>query len=90
MAGGYAGKILNVDLSTGRIGEEIPPEGLLRDFLGGYGVGARLRYYIPDGRHSGPPHPGGEQSVPFGLDLGPRPDKYQYAGKGRFTPGRTT
>jgi aldehyde:ferredoxin oxidoreductase len=32
------------------------------------------------GRHT----QGGEQSVPYGLDLGPRPDKYQYSGKGEI------
>ncbi len=44
MAGGYAGRILNVDLTTGSIREETLDEGLLRGFLGGYGVGARLLY----------------------------------------------
>lgn len=44
MVGGYAGRILDVDLTTGRMREERPGEGLLRGFLGGYGVGARLLY----------------------------------------------
>ncbi|MGE5620498.1 MAG: aldehyde ferredoxin oxidoreductase family protein [Sphingomonadaceae bacterium] len=44
MAGGYAGKILDVDLASGSVREEALDEGLLRGFLGGYGVGARLLY----------------------------------------------
>jgi len=44
MLGGYMGKILFVDLSTGKIHEETPDESLYRDFLGGYGIGARILY----------------------------------------------
>jgi len=42
MSGGYLGKILFVDLSTGKIREENPDESLYRDFFGGYGIGARI------------------------------------------------
>jgi aldehyde:ferredoxin oxidoreductase len=44
MARGYMGKILFVDVSTGRINAETPDEQLYRDFIGGYGVGARVIY----------------------------------------------
>lgn len=44
MAGGYTGKLLFVDLSTGKLQEETPDEKLYRDFIGGYGVGARVIY----------------------------------------------
>lgn len=44
MAGGYKGKLLFVDLDTGKIKEETPDEDLYRDFIGGYGVGARILY----------------------------------------------
>ena len=44
MPGGYMGKILNVDLSSARTSDEALPESLLRDYLGGYGLGARLLY----------------------------------------------
>src|SRR4030042_705315 len=44
MAGGYIGKLLFVTLSTGTTKEETPKENLYRDFIGGYGVGARLLY----------------------------------------------
>jgi aldehyde:ferredoxin oxidoreductase len=44
MAGGYMGKILWVNLSTGDIKVEEPGESLYRDFIGAYGIGARLLY----------------------------------------------
>ena len=44
MARGYMGKILNVDLSEGTIQEEALDEQLCRDYVGGYGVGAKLLY----------------------------------------------
>ena len=44
MANGYMGKILFVNLSTGQIEEEIPDDNLYRDFIGGYGLGARIMY----------------------------------------------
>jgi len=44
------GKILNVDLSTGTITEEALDEQLCREYVGGYGLGARLLYErIPAG-----------------------------------------
>jgi aldehyde:ferredoxin oxidoreductase len=44
MAGGYMGKILFVDLSTGGLKDEGLEEELCRDFIGGYGIGARILY----------------------------------------------
>ncbi len=44
MANGYTGKILFVDLTTGTIKEESPPEALYRDFIGGTGLGVRILY----------------------------------------------
>lgn len=45
MLGGYMGKILEVDLSTGRISEQaLPPEAILRKYLGGYGLGLWMLY----------------------------------------------
>ena len=38
MTGGYMGKILFVDLSTGEIKEEALDEKICRDFIGGYGT----------------------------------------------------
>ena len=36
------GKLLLVNLSTGEIREETPGENLYQDFIGGYGIGARI------------------------------------------------
>jgi len=44
MSGGYAGKILFVDLTTGTIKEETPDEQMYRDYIGGYGIGVRILY----------------------------------------------
>jgi aldehyde:ferredoxin oxidoreductase len=38
----FNGKILNVNLTTGEIAVERPPEALYRQYLGGYGIGARM------------------------------------------------
>lgn len=38
------GKILFVDLSKGELKDETPDEQLYRDFIGGYGLGARIVY----------------------------------------------
>ena len=47
---GYAGKILDVDLSNGKIRELPVDEGLAREYLGGLGFNARLLYgEIPAG-----------------------------------------
>lgn len=39
---GFNGKILNVNLSTGEVAVERPSESLYREYLGGYGIGARM------------------------------------------------
>ncbi len=44
MLGGYAGKMLFVDLSKGRIREAALPEKMCREFIGGYGLGIRILY----------------------------------------------
>jgi aldehyde:ferredoxin oxidoreductase len=44
MAGGYAGKIGFVDLTTGEIKTETPDEKLARDFIGGQGIGVRILF----------------------------------------------
>ncbi|MBN2239516.1 MAG: aldehyde ferredoxin oxidoreductase family protein [Dehalococcoidales bacterium] len=41
---GYAGKLLFIDLGSGIIREEIPDDSLYRDYVGGYGLGARILY----------------------------------------------
>ena len=42
MARGYMGKILEVDLSRNELQDEVLNEKLARQFIGGYGIGARL------------------------------------------------
>lgn len=50
MANGFMGKLLNVDLSSGRMTEEPLDAAICRDYVGGYGLGARLLYErIPKG-----------------------------------------
>jgi aldehyde:ferredoxin oxidoreductase len=44
MARGYMGKVLFVDLSTGELKDEVLDEKLCHDFIGGYGIGARIIY----------------------------------------------
>jgi aldehyde:ferredoxin oxidoreductase len=48
--GGYAGKILRVDLSNEQISEESPDSETLRKYLGGNGLGAKYLYEeVPPG-----------------------------------------
>jgi len=50
MSRGYMGKILQVDLSTGALTTEQVPDKIYEDFLGGYGLGARILFdKIPAG-----------------------------------------
>ncbi len=44
LAGGYTGKILRVDLSTGKITSDDPGEDTYRRFLGGNGLGSKYLY----------------------------------------------
>jgi aldehyde:ferredoxin oxidoreductase len=44
MLGGYCGRLLRVDLSSGAIREPLLEEELLRRYIGGSGLGARLLY----------------------------------------------
>ncbi|MBA7480378.1 putative oxidoreductase YdhV [subsurface metagenome] len=42
--GGYIGKILYVDLSNHKFREETPDDKFYADYIGGYGIGARILY----------------------------------------------
>jgi len=66
MLNGYMGKLLFVNLSTGEIAEEIPDESLYRDYIGGYGIGAKIIY---DRQKAGVDALGPENM--FGLITGP-------------------
>ncbi|MBM4428951.1 MAG: aldehyde ferredoxin oxidoreductase family protein [Chloroflexi bacterium] len=53
MARGYMGKLLDVNLTTGKLKDEPLDEKMCRDYIGGYGLGARLLYdRIPKGASS--------------------------------------
>ena len=43
---GYMGKMLFVDLSKWEIKEELLDEKICYDFIGGYGIGARIIYNL--------------------------------------------
>ena len=66
MSGGYMGKILFVDLSTGDIKEEPLDDKMCRDFIGGYGIGARIIY----SRQKAGVNPLGEENT-LGMISGP-------------------
>ncbi len=45
MSGGYIGKLLRADLTTGTITTEyLPPENVLRQYIGGVGLAAKILY----------------------------------------------
>ncbi len=44
MARGYMGKILDVNLSRNELNDEVLDEKLCREYIGGYGIGARILY----------------------------------------------
>jgi aldehyde:ferredoxin oxidoreductase len=66
MLGGYMGKILYVDLTKGGVKEETPDEKFYRDFIGGYGIGARIIY----SRQKGKVEPLGTENI-LGFATGP-------------------
>jgi aldehyde:ferredoxin oxidoreductase len=50
MPNGFWGRLVFIDLSTGRLEVEEPPEEAYRQYLGGYGLGVRYLYQrIPPG-----------------------------------------
>ena len=54
---GFWGRVLHVDLSTGDMRVEYPPEQTYRRFLGGYGLGVHYLYHhIPAGADPLGPH----------------------------------
>jgi aldehyde:ferredoxin oxidoreductase len=59
MTAGYTGKILIVDLASGEVKEELLPDELYREFIGGVGLGVRLLYE----RQPGKVDPLGQQNI---------------------------
>lgn len=84
---GYAGKMLLVDLTTGRMEELETTEALVRNFLGAYGLGARMVYSLQKGGVD----PLGPENV-LGFTTGPTVGtqvpygvRYQVVGKSPLT-----
>ena len=89
MNGGYIGKILFVDLSTGVIKEEALEEKICRDFIGGYGIGARMLYSRQKAGVDplGPENTLGLTTGPFTGTLVPTGARYAAVGKSPLTGG---
>ena len=65
MTGGYTGKTLFVDLAKGELKDEALDEKLCREFIGGYGIGARILF----SQQKGGVDPLGPDSI-FGIITG--------------------
>jgi aldehyde:ferredoxin oxidoreductase len=89
MAGGYMGKILWVNLSTGKIKTETLDEKLCRDFIGGYGIGAKLLYdrMKPKADPLGPDNILGLMTGPFTGTPIPSGARYAAVAKSPITGG---
>ena len=89
MSNGYMGKILFVDLSTGVIKEEALEEKMCRDFIGGYGIGARIIYSRQKAGVDplGPENTLGFTTGPFTGTLVPTAARYTAVGKSPLTGG---
>jgi len=46
VVGGCMGRVLFIDLSQAKLWEKVPEERMYRDFIGGYGIGARLIFDV--------------------------------------------
>jgi aldehyde:ferredoxin oxidoreductase len=46
MPDGFFGRVLHVDLSLGRVQEQVMDPAIYRDYLGGYGLGVRMLYEL--------------------------------------------
>jgi aldehyde:ferredoxin oxidoreductase len=89
MLGGYAGKFIWVDLTSGQIRSETPDPDLLRDFIGGYGVGARVLYdAVPAGADPlGPDNVLGVLTGPLTGTIAPTATRWTVVGKSPLTGG---
>lgn len=82
-------KILWVNLSNGELKEEAPDEKLLRDFLGGYGLGARMLYSNQKGGIDpmGPENILGFMTGPLNGTSATFAGRYEVVGKSPLTGG---
>ncbi len=89
MIPGYMGKLLFVNLSTREIHEETPDDDFYKDYIGGYGIGARILY----NRQNAGADPLGPDNI-LGLITGPLTgspaiggSRYQAVAKSPLTGG---
>lgn len=89
MASGYMGKLLWVDLSKKTIKEEVLDEKLCRDYLGGYGIGAKILFdHMPAGTDPlGPDAILGIMTGPFSGTAALGASRYTVVGKSPLTGG---
>lgn len=89
MTGGYMGKILFVDLSTGKIKDEALDEKMARQYLGGYGLGARILYSRQKAGVDalGPENTLGMVTGPYTGTAVPTGTRYEVVGKSPLTGG---
>jgi aldehyde:ferredoxin oxidoreductase len=89
MITGYKGKILFVDLTTGKIQEEALSDKIIRDYIGGYGIGARILYdrMKPGADPLGPDNMLGLIAGPFTGTMVPASSRFAAVGKSPLTKG---
>jgi aldehyde:ferredoxin oxidoreductase len=89
MAGGYMGKLLFVNLSTGEMREEPLDENICRNFIGGNGIGARMLYSLQKGGVDplGPDNTLGILTGPFTGTIVPPGLRYMAVAKSPLTGG---
>jgi aldehyde:ferredoxin oxidoreductase len=89
MAFGYMGKILWVDLSKKKLKDEVLDEKLCRDYIGGYGIGAKILFdRMPVGADPlGPDNILGIVTGPFDGTPALGASRYTVVGKSPLTQG---
>ena len=89
MPGGYMGKLLFVNLSTGEMREEPLDENICRNFIGGNGIGARMLYSLQKGGVDplGPDNTLGILTGPFTGTIVPPGLRYMAVAKSPLTGG---
>ncbi len=89
MAGGYMGKVLFVDLSSGTLKDEVLDEKICREYIGGNGLGAKILYdrQKPKVEPLGPENILGFVTGPLTGTPAPTGARYEVVGKSPLTGG---
>jgi aldehyde:ferredoxin oxidoreductase len=89
MISGYMGKLLWVDLATGKIKEEKLDEKLCKEYIGGYGIGVKMLYdrMKPKADPLGPDNILGLITGPFTGTIIPSGARYAAVAKSPLTGG---